>query len=46
LKGFLAWPDVPFRKTHHLKEIGEACIELDATLEEAVEQAVPLTEYA
>lgn len=25
LKGFLAWHDIPFRKTHNLAEIGAAC---------------------
>ena len=46
LKGFLAWHDVPFKKTHYLKEIGEACIKQDATLREIVDRAVPLTAYA
>jgi HEPN domain-containing protein len=46
LKGFLAWHDVPFRKTHYLMEIGAACIAIDATLKELVGRAVPLTEYA
>jgi HEPN domain-containing protein len=45
-KGFLAWHDVPFRKTHELEEIGEACIKLDATFKEIVDRATPLTEYA
>jgi len=26
MKGFLAWHDRPFRKTHELEEIGEACL--------------------
>ena len=26
LKGFLAWHDHPFRKTHDLIEIGQACV--------------------
>jgi HEPN domain-containing protein len=46
LKAFLVWHDVPFRKTHDLKEIGEACAELDATLTQFIGRAVPLTEYA
>lgn len=46
LKGFLAWHDIPFRKTHNLEEIGEACIAIDANLRAAVDRAVPLTEYA
>ena len=32
LKGFLAWHDRPFRKTHDLVEIGQACVEIDASL--------------
>ena len=46
LKAFLVWHDVPFRKTHYLKEVGDACVEVDATLKETVGRAVPLTEYA
>jgi HEPN domain-containing protein len=43
MKGFLAWHDVPFRKTHNLEEIGEACLAIDPALEEIVDRAVPLT---
>ena len=46
LKAFLAWNDIPFRKTHSIEEIGEACIQQDSTLKDLVDQAVPLTEYA
>jgi HEPN domain-containing protein len=46
LKGFLAWHDTPFRKTHDLEESGEACIAIDAALRETIERAIPLTEYA
>lgn len=46
MKGFLAWHDRPFRKTHNLEEIGEACLEFDPSLEPHVDRAVPLTEYA
>ncbi len=46
MKAFLVWHDVPFRKTHYLKELGDACVDLDATLKESVSRAVPLTEYA
>ena len=46
LKGFLAWHDRPFRKTHDLVELGHACTELDAALEGLLRQAAPLTEYA
>jgi HEPN domain-containing protein len=46
LKAFLAWRDVPFRKTHNIEELGRACLPLDATLRSIVDRAVPLTEYA
>jgi HEPN domain-containing protein len=46
MKGFLAWHDVPFRKSHDLEEIGEACLSIDTSLKDLVDQAVPLTEYA
>lgn len=43
LKGFLAWHDVPFRKTHSLEELGAACERLDPTLKTALlpAEAVP-----
>ena len=46
LKGFLAWHSRPFRKTHNLEELGEQCISIDSALREAVDRAVPLSEYA
>lgn len=46
LKGFLTYHDIPFRKTHSLEEIGEQCLKLDSSLNELVNRAVPLTEYA
>ena len=46
LKAFLAWHDEPFRKTHNLEELGQACLALDSSLQPLVDQAVPLTEYA
>lgn len=46
MKGFLTWHNRPFRKTHSLEEIGEQCLEIDATLKAIVDRAVPLTEYA
>ncbi len=46
LKGFLAWQDIPFRKTHNIDEIGEACLAIDPSLKDMVDEAVPLTEYA
>jgi HEPN domain-containing protein len=46
LKGFLTFNGRAFRKTHNLEEIGEQCLSVDPTLREAVDQAVPLSEYA
>lgn len=46
LKAFLAWHDEPFRKTHNLLEIGQQCVVLDVTLDELVQRAARLTEYA
>jgi HEPN domain-containing protein len=46
MKAFLAWHDVPFRKTHNLEELGQQCVSLDAMLAPVSHQAVPLTEYA
>lgn len=46
LKAFLAWHDVPFRKTHNIEELGRACVRLDAALGPAIDRAAPLTEYA
>jgi len=45
-KAFLTFHDEPFRKTHSLEEIGEACLKLDRRLKELVDEAVPLSEYA
>ena len=45
MKAFLAFHDVPFRKTHNLEELGQACVAVDAALE-AIREAAPLTEYA
>lgn len=46
MKAFLAWHDVPFRKTHNLEELGRQCAELDASFVEIANEAAPLTEYA
>jgi HEPN domain-containing protein len=45
-KAFLVWHNAVFRKTHSLEEIGEQCLDLDPTLKDIVDEAVPLTEYA
>jgi predicted nucleotidyltransferase/HEPN domain-containing protein len=46
LKAFLAWHDVPFRKTHEIEELGQACLALDATLTDLIARAGSLTDYA
>lgn len=46
LKAWLAWHDVPFRKTHDLVELGHQCVELDGSLEPVLRRAASLTEYA
>jgi HEPN domain-containing protein len=46
LKGFLVWHSKPFRKTHSLEELGEACLAIDASLRGCIDPAVPLTQYA
>ncbi len=45
-KGFLAWHSTPFRKTHHLEELGEQCLQIDPTLELLVDKVLPLTKFA
>jgi HEPN domain-containing protein len=46
LKAFLSWHRIPFRKTHNLVELGEACCRVDPGLEPPLRRAAPLTEYA
>ena len=46
LKAFLAWHDIPFRKTHDLTEIGQQCVEIDPSLEPLLARAARLTAYA
>jgi HEPN domain-containing protein len=46
LKAFLSWHCVPFRKTHNLIELGEACCRIDPSLDALLRRAAPLTEYA
>ena len=45
-KAFLTWHDHPFRKTHSIEEIGEACLKIDATLSPLVDETAHMTEYA
>lgn len=46
LKAFLTFHQKSFRKTHNLEELGRQCVKFDPLLEQSVNQAVPLTEYA
>jgi HEPN domain-containing protein len=46
MKAFLTFHNQPFRRTHNLEEVGEACIALDGSLQSLVDDAVPLSEYA
>src|SRR5580658_3233163 len=46
LKAFLAWHDVPFRKTHNLEDLSQRCVALDAAMQPLADQAAPLSEYA
>ena len=46
LKTLLSWNDTPFRKTHNLVELGEQCTKIDNTLEDLLQRAAVLTEYA
>ncbi len=46
LKAFLSWHRTPFRKTHNLVELGDACCQIEASLELLLRGAAPLTEYA
>jgi len=46
LKGYLTSHDIPFRKTHNLKELGESCALIDASLEAIATRAPILTDYS
>jgi HEPN domain-containing protein len=46
MKAFLAWHDIPFRKTHNIEELGRQCTVIDSTLGVVVAEAGLLTEYA
>ena len=46
LKAFLVFRQEPFRKTHNLKELGQACLALDASLPSSVGESYHLTDYA
>ncbi len=38
-KGFLFWHDVPFWKTHNLRELSVACVVVDGSLRSVAERA-------
>lgn len=46
LKCYLTSHDKPFKKTHDLDELSRACLEVDSTLREVVQPAIPLTVFA
>ncbi|MBU0606738.1 MAG: HEPN domain-containing protein [Armatimonadetes bacterium] len=46
VKGFLAWHDTPFRKTHSLLEVGNQAAQIAPELERVLREAAPLSEYA
>jgi len=46
MKCFLAWHDVPFRRTHNLVEIGQQCSHIEPELDDLMRRAAPLSEYA
>jgi HEPN domain-containing protein len=45
-KALLFWHDVPFRKTHDRRELGQSCVALDASLAAIAEEAAQLTPFA
>jgi HEPN domain-containing protein len=46
LKASLTWHDQPFRKTHNLLELGDACAAIDPTLTATAASLHVLTDYA
>ena len=46
LKAFLAAHNVPFRKTHDLDELGDACEKIEPELKSAIAPAGELTAFA
>jgi HEPN domain-containing protein len=45
-KAFLFWHDVPLRKTHDLRELGQSCVAVDGSLAAIAEEAEQLTPFA
>lgn len=46
LKGFLAYYNISFRKTHHLGELGRQCIDIEPSLEDLIRKSFKLTVFA
>jgi HEPN domain-containing protein len=46
LKGFLAYNNISFRKTHHIGELGHQCIQIEPSFEPSLRSAFKLTVYA
>jgi HEPN domain-containing protein len=46
LKAFLTRHDHPFRATHDIGELAQACLEHEPSLEVLLRESAPLTEYA
>lgn len=45
MKGYLAWHDRPFDKTHDLVALANSCLAVDQSLKSFVPEVSPLTEY-
>jgi HEPN domain-containing protein len=45
MKAFLTWHDAPFRKTHNLVELGDACSVIDDSLSGAVREVSVLSRH-
>lgn len=46
IKSFLTYHQLPFGKTHDLRELGRSCLDINPTLASILERAIPLTWYA
>jgi HEPN domain-containing protein len=46
LKAFLTWHDQPFKKSHDMRRISQACQKLDATLATATSRLASMTSWA
>ena len=46
IKAFLAFHQIPFRKTHDLADLGSQCATVDPSLEAILREVADLTDYA